>query len=201
MYAVIDAEGHLAALIEDDNWSGGDGMQLVDVGEFSTERDYYDWVWDGTALVLDDDGIAERELARQLEPREVLAALFQAEPETMAALPDEVLAHMASYMAEWVLGVAYSIGDIRQYGELPYRCLQDHTSQEGYEPDVAVSLWARILIPDPSVIPEWEQPSSTNPYMKGDKVRHSGKVWESLIDYNVYEPGTVGTENIWQEVA
>lgn len=63
----------------------------------------------------------------------------------------------------------------------------------------AVSLWARVLIPDPHDIPEWVQPSSTNPYMKGDKVWHVGKVWESLIDGNVWEPGAVGTESLWGE--
>ena len=64
-------------------------------------------------------------------------------------------------------------------------------------PDVAVSLFAEVLIPDPSVIPDWVQPSSTNPYMKGDKVRHNGKVWVSTVDNNVWEPGVYG----WDEVS
>ena len=54
------------------------------------------------------------------------------------------------------------------------------------------SLFARVLIPDPEVIPEWVQPDSTNPYAKGDKVRHSGSVWVSDIDGNVWEPGVYG---------
>ena len=51
-----------------------------------------------------------------------------------------------------------------------------------------------MLIPDPEVIPEWEQPGSTNPYMIGDKVRHNGKTWVSTIDNNVWEPGVYGWE-------
>ena len=47
----------------------------------------------------------------------------------------------------------------------------------------------------------WVQPDSTNPYAKGDKVTHIGKTWESLVDNNVWEPGAVGTENLWKEVA
>ena len=62
------------------------------------------------------------------------------------------------------------------------------------------SLFARVLIEDPTVIPEWIQPDSTNPYMRGDKVTHNNKTWESLVDNNVWEPGTVGTEALWQEV-
>ena len=40
----------------------------------------------------------------------------------------------------------------------------------------------------------WEQPESTNPYMKGDKVTHAGKTWVSTIDNNVWEPGVYGWE-------
>ena len=49
--------------------------------------------------------------------------------------------------------------------------------------------------------PEWEQPGSTNGYSKGDKVTHNGKTWESLVDNNVWEPGVIGTESLWKEVA
>lgn len=81
-----------------------------------------------------------------------------------------------------------------------YKCLTEHTSQESWTPDAAPSLWAKVLIPDHSVIPDWEQPLSTNPYMKGDNVKHKGKTWESLVDNNVWEPGVIGTEGQWKEV-
>jgi hypothetical protein len=45
-----------------------------------------------------------------------------------------------------------------------------------------------VLIPDANVIPEWEQPDSTNPYMKGDKVTFNGVVYESTIDNNIWSP-------------
>jgi hypothetical protein len=47
---------------------------------------------------------------------------------------------------------------------------------------------AKVLIPDANVIPEWEQPDSTNPYMKGDRVMFNGEVYESAIDNNVWSP-------------
>jgi hypothetical protein len=52
----------------------------------------------------------------------------------------------------------------------------------------------QVLIPDPETIPEWVQPGSTNPYMKGDKVTHNGSTWVSLVDNNVWEPGVYGWE-------
>ena len=91
---------------------------------------------------------------------------------------------------------AYEIGERVRYDDILYKCIQAHPANSEWAPDTAVSLWARVLIPDPEVIPDWVQPGSTNPYMQGDKVRHAGKTWVSDIDYNVYEPGVYG----WTEV-
>lgn len=88
----------------------------------------------------------------------------------------------------WKPGAEYKAGQKVQDKGILYTVLQDHTSQDGWAPDVAPSLFAKVLIPDPDVIPDWEQPSSTNPYMKGDKVRFDGDVYESLIDNNVWSP-------------
>lgn len=97
-------------------------------------------------------------------------------------------------------GAAYKAGDRVRYNGTLYKVLQDHISQGDWRPDSTSSLFAKVLIPDPSVIPEWEQPDSTNPYSKGDKVLHGGKTWESLVDGNVWEPGATGTESLWREV-
>lgn len=93
-------------------------------------------------------------------------------------------------------GVAYAAGDRCLYGGVLYKCLQGHTSQETWTPTGAVSLWAKVLIPDPTVIPEWQQPESTTPYMKGDKVTYQGKTWQSTVDNNVWAPGTYGWEAV-----
>ena len=97
-------------------------------------------------------------------------------------------------------GVAYVKGQRVQDDGVLYTVLQNHTSQAGWKPTAAPSLFAKVLIPDPSIVPEWEQPDSTNPYMKGAKVKHNGKVWVSLVDNNVWEPGVTGTAALWQEV-
>lgn len=88
----------------------------------------------------------------------------------------------------WAANKAYTAGTKVKHGGVLYSVLQNHTSQNGWEPNVAPSLFAKVLIPDPSVILEWEQPDSTNPYKKGDKVRFDGKVYESLIDNNIWSP-------------
>lgn len=96
----------------------------------------------------------------------------------------------------WKEGVAYVVGERVQHGEILYKVLMNHTSQADWTPDVAPSLFAKVLISDPTVIVAWEQPDSTNPYMTGDKVSHNGKTWVSTVDNNVWEPGVYG----WEEV-
>lgn len=90
-------------------------------------------------------------------------------------------------------GHSYTTGDKFTYNGTVYKVLQSHTSQSDWTPETAPSLYAKVLIPtdeegQQTEIPEWEQPDSTNPYMIGDQVYYDGKVYESLIDGNVWSP-------------
>ena len=88
-------------------------------------------------------------------------------------------------------GINYKIGDRIKYQEVLYKVLLDHISQNDWTPDNTPSLFAKVLIPDPDIIPIWEQPDSTNPYMTGDKVHYpdiDGPIYESLIDNNIWSP-------------
>ena len=83
-------------------------------------------------------------------------------------------------------GVNYVIGDKVVYTDKLYKVLQNHTSQESWTPDAAISLFAKYR-PLGSV-EEWVQPDSTNPYMINDLVIFKGKTYESTIDNNVWSP-------------
>lgn len=127
------------------------------------------------------------ELARKLRPYIEKAA---------ASLSDEDALEAVNLFPSWQVSKAYAKDERVTYEGVLYKCLQAHTAQDAWIPTDAPSLWAKVLIPDENVISEWEQPDSTNPYMKGDKVMYDGKVYESLIDNNVWAPSTYG----WQEV-
>lgn len=103
-------------------------------------------------------------------------------------LTDETALEVVSLFPSWQEGQAYTAGQRIKHNSVLYTVLQNHTSQADWQPDVAVSLFAKVLIPDADTVPEWEQPDSTNPYMKGDKVSYEGAVYESLIDNNVWSP-------------
>lgn len=86
----------------------------------------------------------------------------------------------------------YDIGDRVRYEDTLYKCLQAHTAQETWTPDVSPSLWVRV--DDPSIEwPDWVQPTgSTDAYVKGSKVSHNERHWISDVDGNVWEPGVYG---------
>lgn len=116
---------------------------------------------------------------------------------------DEQALAVQSLYPEWASfkdGTTLKVGDRVNYEGVLYKVLQEHQKQETWNPVAAPSMFAQVLIPDPSIVPEWVQPDSTNPYMKGDKVTHNGSTWESLVDGNVWEPGAVGTESLWMVV-
>lgn len=137
------------------------------------------------------DVVDEKEAVKYRQAIEVAAESFS----------DDIALEYPKLYPSWSsLSVSYETGQRLRYNGILYKVLQDHTSQDGWTPDVSPSLFAKVLIPDANVIPEWEQPDSTNPYMAGDKVTHNGKTWESLIDNNVWEPGATGTESLWKEV-
>lgn len=96
--------------------------------------------------------------------------------------------------------VKYTVGKRVRFNDVLYTVLQEHTSQPAWSPDKATSLFAKVLVEDPNVIVEWEQPDSTNGYMTCNKVTHNGVVYESLVDNNVWEPGTTGSETVWKAV-
>lgn len=111
------------------------------------------------------------------------------------SLTDEQALQATLLFEHWAADQHYLVGKRLYYNGTLYSVLQEHDSQATWTPDAAPSLFAPVLIPDPTVIPDWAQPESTNPYMTGDKVRHNGKVWISTIDNNVWEPGVYG----WSE--
>lgn len=98
----------------------------------------------------------------------------------------------------WDDSAEYKTGDKVRLQNVLYRCLQDHIAQPTWSPIAAPSLWAKVLIPDPEVIPEWEQPDSTNPYQIGDKVTFEGKTYECVVANNIWSPASYPAG--WKEV-
>ena len=118
----------------------------------------------------------------------------------IANLPDEQAVQVPLLFEEFNgNGVAYTVGKKVLYKGVLYKVIQAHTSQADWTPDAAPSLFAKVINETiDGSIPEFVQPESTNPYMKGDKVKFNGKVYESLIDNNVWSPEA--NPSGWKEI-
>ena len=113
-----------------------------------------------------------------------------------ASLPDEDALEAVELFPTWQTDTAYAVGIRVRYGDKLYKCVQAHTSQTGWEPPNVPALWTEVA--KPGEIPVWKQPTGAqDAYMTGDKVWYPERdttVWESTMDYNVYQPGVYGWE-------
>ena len=101
---------------------------------------------------------------------------------------DEESNNYSEFFPLWKANIDVTAGERYIFNDVLYKVLQSHHTQTNWTPPLAPSLYARILVPTPDMIPNWEQPDSTNGYMIGDKVRYNEKIYESLIDNNVWSP-------------
>ena len=107
-----------------------------------------------------------------------------------ASLPDKDALEGVELFPTWMTGTSYEADQRVRYEDKLYRCVQAHTSQDGWEPPAVPALWTEVA--KPGEIPVWKQPTGAqDAYNKGDKVHYptaSDPVYESLIDANVYSP-------------
>lgn len=136
---------------------------------------------------LDDFAPLPDDESALIDAQEVIAEQASVIADISDILTDEQAELMPSIYPEWAADISYAIGKRVRYNTKLYRCVQAHTSQEGWEPDITPALWTRTA-PD-GEIPDWVQPTgSQDAYNKGDKVRYEGYIYESLIDGNVWSP-------------
>lgn len=112
-----------------------------------------------------------------------------------SSLSDDYAWETPELFPVWESGIEVTAGERYQYRNKLYKCVQGHTTQEQWTPDITPALWTEVA--KPGEIPEWKQPTGAqDAYMTGDKVRHNEKIWQSDVDNNIWEPGVYG----WSEV-
>ena len=83
------------------------------------------------------------ERTRPLTAEEVTAMLIRQHINTIA-VDDNTALRMVEFYPEWASGVAYTTGyKVQRSGKL-WRVVQAHTSQAGWEPENAASLWTEV---------------------------------------------------------
>lgn len=148
---------------EGETWTRADGVQFTGL-MVAPAKDYNHIMVDVAVSYLDDD------------EAETVTTLFE----------------------EWKVGVRYQAedkekgipADRRQYKGLLYRCVQAHTSQADWTPDVVPALWVRTSTEE---WPEWIQPTGAHDaWMRGMKMAYTdGHHYICLVDGTVYPPDIV----------
>lgn len=143
-----------------------------------------------------DDAAATALAAAAPDPTDAmrLAACLSISPKVVAAeLDDATVAALAPLYDQWKPGLTVKPGDLYAWDGTIVECIQGHTTQADWTPDVTPALWkVHRTVTGPAPDP-WVQPTGGHDaYKKGDRVTHKGQVWESTADANVWEPGVYG---------
>jgi len=72
----------------------------------------------------------------------------------------------------WIAGEPVTVGVLRTYGGKTWRCVQAHTTQADWTPDVTPALW-REYVEEPATS-EWAVGVA---YKVGDEVTYQGKLY------------------------
>ena len=103
----------------------------------------------GKLVDLTPEEIAEAKIAaameksRPLTEAEVSRMLITAQINTLS-VDDNTALRILGFYPEWASDTDYTVGyRVQRSGRL-WRCLQTHTSQAGWEPENAASLWTEI---------------------------------------------------------
>ena len=170
---------------------------FIDTDNVQEAMDYFNmYLQDGNLYIHTEDKLALDNLG--VDAKEAVE-VRDAIDNFLETIPDEEVESVKVLFPHWKVGAQYEINARVRFKENIYKVLQAHTSQEDWMPDVAVSLYAPLLIDEETnEILEWVQPDSTNPYMIGDKVIFEEKVYESLIDNNTWSPADYPAG--WQEI-
>ena len=83
------------------------------------------------------------ERTRPLTAEEVTVLLIRQQVNILN-VDDNTALRMTTFYPEWAENTEYTIGYKVQRGGRLWRCLQAHTSQAGWEPENAASLWTEI---------------------------------------------------------
>ena len=84
-----------------------------------------------------------RKFSLSLTESEVIAMLIPQQINTLT-VDDNTALRMLDFYPEWAAGTAYTVGyKVKRNGKL-WRVMQAHTSQNGWEPGNAASLWEQI---------------------------------------------------------
>ena len=133
----------------------------------------------GEPVEITAEEISAMETAEKIRPltMEEVSRMLIASQINSLTVEDSTALRMKEFYPQWAAGQDYTAGfKVRRGGKL-WRCIQVHTSQAGWEPENAASLWTEICETHDGTIDD------PIPY-SGNMALESGKYY--LQDYVIY---------------
>lgn len=96
-----------------------------------------------TSMQIDHSKAEAKERHRPLSESEVLTMLLKQQVNTLE-VDDQTACRMKAFYPEWAENTTYPVGHKVQYNGKLWKVIQAHTSQTGWEPENAASLWEGI---------------------------------------------------------
>ena len=93
-----------------------------------------------------------------------------------ASLPDEDALEAVELFKVWVSDTAYAADERIRHGDKLYRCVQAHTSQSEWTPDVTPALWTEVALPGDGETPEHPIAYNNNMALEQGKYYSQGGV-------------------------
>lgn len=171
------------------------GPDIESIPEHLRDRASYTLLPDGTYQVTINK--TPEEIEAETQALRATSQLIVAEKLLNESLPIERIPDFAKSFDPPKKGEKYEKDWILRHPQTDelYKVIQPEITWEDWWEMEEVPALVTPLRSTTEVTP-WKQPESTNPYMKGEKVTHKGKTWESDIDNNVWEPGVYGWTTI-----
>ena len=127
---------------------------------------------------------AEYELNERTRPfteSEVSRMLITQQINTLT-VDDNTALRMVAFYPEWAADTEYTIGyKVQRNGKL-WRCIQAHTSQAGWEPENAASLWTEICESHAGTLEDPIPYSGNMALESGKYYMQDGKVYHCIRD-------------------
>jgi len=180
----------------DDTYQGGKLIQRIAMDPATETVTTYELV-DGELVQTAQRGMTAEELdahyeSQRQDPTEAvrLAARLSVQVKvTMDELDDATVAALAPLYDPWRPGLTVTAGDLYAWDGTIVECVQGHTTQADWTPDVTPALWKVHRTVTGDTPDEWVQPTGAqDAYNTGDRVTFEGAVYESLIDANTWSP-------------
>lgn len=133
-------------------------------------------------LTAENANLKEENAKLKTESNISIATLIQ-----QGVLDETTASEHKEIILAWQPNQNVKIGDYRTDNDKLYKCLQAHTTLEGWEPENVPALWKQVNGN------EWSQPiCKEDTYMLGDEAIRNGEWYVSDIDYNAYDPLITG---------